>query len=84
MAYANKALEGKITDMYPELRTHNIGVSLGFDESNDSYIVNLKKDSHQLVTYIDRSDADECMEGMKCVHLGVKIGEFVKNFESEE
>ena len=84
MSYANEALAGKIVDMYPELKVHNIGVSLDFNEDNNSYTVNLHKDNHQLMTYLDKSDADECMEGMKCVHLGVKIGEFVKNFEAEE
>ena len=84
MAYANDSLAGKIVDMYPELKALNIRVNLDLNEENDSYTVNLRKDNHQLVTYIDRSDADECMEGMKCLHLGVKIGEFVKNFKLEE
>jgi hypothetical protein len=26
-------------------------------------------------------DADECMDGVKCIHLGVQLDEFMKNFD---
>ena len=31
-----------------------------------------------------KKDADECMNNIKCVYLGVQIGQFVKNFEEDE
>lgn len=81
MGYSKVALEDKIIEMYPEVLQHNISVSLDFSEEKDAYIIHFKKDSHELDTHLDRKDADECMEGIKCVHLGVQIGEFIKNFE---
>lgn len=81
MSYTNVALENKVLDMYPEIRQHDIAVSLYFSEDKKAYVVKFKKDKHELETYLDKSDADECMNGLKCVHLGVKIGEFIKNFK---
>ncbi len=82
MGYTSVALEDKILDMYPEIRKHDIAVSLYFSEEKKAYVVQFKKDKHELETYIDKSDADECMDGLKCVHLGVQLGEFIKNFET--
>lgn len=82
MGYTSVALEDKILDMYPEIRKHDIAVSLYFSEEKKAYVVQFKKDKHKLETYIDKSDADECMDGLKCVHLGVHLGEFIKNFET--
>ncbi len=43
-----------------------------------------KKDSHELTTHFEKKDADECMNGIKCVYLGIQIGEFIKNFNKIE
>ena len=67
--------------MYPEIDQHHISVGLDFSEGKNVYVVKFKRNSHELLTYLDKKDADECMDGVKCVHLGVKIGEFIKNFE---
>nr|MBC8412294.1 hypothetical protein [bacterium] len=44
-----------------------------------AYRITLKSERQELDTYIDQKDADECMDGKKCLHLGVKIGEFMDN-----
>ncbi|MBI5664652.1 MAG: hypothetical protein HZC49_06155 [Nitrospirae bacterium] len=84
MGYTNVALKDKIAMMYPEIMQHNISVSLDFSEDKNAYVIQFGKNSHELQTYLDKSDADECMNDVKCVHLGVKIGEFIKNFEGGE
>lgn len=81
MGYSNVALKDKIADMYPEIQQHSISVGLDFSEDKNAYVITFKKNGHELQTYLDKSDADECMNDVKCVHLGVKIGEFVRNFE---
>ena len=68
--------------MYPEIEKHGITLGLDFNRELNTYDVKLNKDSHSLLTHIEKKEADECMDGVKCVHLGVQIGEFVKNFES--
>jgi hypothetical protein len=82
MGYSQVALENKILEMHPEIRQHGISVALGFSDDKNAYIVKFKKEKHELETYLDKSDADECIDGVKCIHLGVKIGEFIHNFES--
>ncbi len=84
MGYTKVALEDKILEMYPEIRQHGISASIDFDENKNTYILKFIKGSHELETYLDKSDADECMDGVRCVHLGVKLGEFIKNFEAGE
>lgn len=83
MGYSNVALKDKIADMYPEVQQHNISVGLDFNEDKNAYVITFRKNGHELQTYLNKSDADECMMNVKCVHLGVKIGEFVRNFEGE-
>ena len=81
MSYTNEALVGKILDMYPEAKKHGIEVSLDFSKQKNAYIVKFKKDRHELTTHLEKKDADDCMDNVKCVYLGVQIGQFLKNFE---
>ena len=82
MGYTNVAIMDKIREMYPDIQKNNISLGLDFNEDKNAYVVKFKKNSHELTTYLDKKDADECMDGIKCVHLGIKIGEFIKNFEA--
>jgi hypothetical protein len=81
MGYTKVALQDKILEMYPEIAKHGISVSLDFDEGKIAYIVKLKKDKKELTTHLEKKDADDCMNNIKCVYLGVQIGQFIKNFE---
>jgi len=84
MSYTHEGLKGKILEMYPEVKKHGISVSLSFDEKKNAYIVKLEKDGHELTTHLEKKDADECMEDVKCVYFGVQIEQFIKNFELRE
>lgn len=81
MGYTNVALKEKIMEMYPEVAKHGVSVSLDFNKEKNAYIVKFKKGNHELTTHLEKKDADECMDGIKCVYLGVQIGQFIKNFE---
>lgn len=81
MSYSTVALEDKLLEMYPEIREQGISVSLNFDGDENAYVIQFKKDSHQLTTNLDKQDADECMDGVKCVHLGVQVSQFISNFK---
>lgn len=82
MGYTLVALKDKIVEMYPDIEKHGIAVSLDFNRELKTYDIKLTKNSHELVTHLEKQDADECMDGIKCIYLGVKIGEFIKNFEA--
>jgi hypothetical protein len=81
MGYTNVALKDKIMEMYPDIEKFKLAVSLDFDKEKNAYIVKLKKGGKELTTHLEKKDADDCMDGIKCVYLGVQIGQFIKNFE---
>lgn len=81
MGYTIVALKDKIMEMYPEIEKNGISVGLSFDEQKNAYIVQFKKGEQELTTHLEKKDADECMDGIKCVYLGSQIAQFIKNFE---
>ena len=81
MNYTDEALTGKILEMYPEINKHAISASLEFSKQKNAYVITFKKDVHELTTYLEKKDADECMNNIKCVYLGIQVGQFLKNFE---
>lgn len=80
MGYTQVALENRILDMYPEIQKHGISFGMTFDESKNAYIIKLAKGGKDLTTHLEKKDADDCMNNVKCVYLGVQIAQFVKNF----
>ncbi len=84
MGYTQVALEDKILEMYPEITKHGILISLSFDKTKNAYILKFKKDKHELTTHLEKKDADDCMDNVKCVYLGVQVAQFIKNFELQE
>lgn len=81
MRYTNVELKDKIMEMYPEIRKHNLSVGLDFDEQKNAYIITFKRGAEALTTHLEKKDADDCMNGIKCVYLGVQVEQFIKNFE---
>jgi hypothetical protein len=81
MGYTIVALKDKIMEMYPDTEKHNISVGLEFSDEKNAYVVKFKRGKHELTTHLEKKDADDCMDGIKCIYLGVQIGQFIKNFE---
>ena len=81
--YSDRQLVGKILEIYPEIRKHDIDFSLSFDAGKSAYVLDFRKGAHELTTYLEKQDADECMANIKCVYLGVQVGQFIRNFEEE-
>ena len=81
MGYTTVALKEKILEMYPEIEQHHLSTAVTFSPEKDAYLVTLSKGKDSLVTHVARQDADECMNGIKCVYLGVQVAQFLKNFE---
>ncbi len=84
MTYTIVALKEKIQGMYPEISQHNLSVGLDFSEEKNAYIVTFRRGNDELTTHLEKKDADECMNGIKCVHLGVQVAQFIKNFEERK
>jgi hypothetical protein len=84
MAYSDDQLREKILEMYPEIKKHDIPFSLSFSAEKDAYILDFKKGKHELTTHLEKKDADDCMNNIKCVYLGVQVGQFLRYFEEAE
>ena len=81
MVYANIELQDKIMEMYPEILQHHVVVGMEFDEKKNAYLLSFRRGKEVLKTHLEKNDADECMNGIKCVYLGVQVAQFIKNFE---
>ncbi|MCL7488432.1 MAG: hypothetical protein M8357_09700 [Desulfobulbaceae bacterium] len=79
-----KELCNKIIELYPEIGECGINVEVAFDEAKNAWVVDLKKDKHELKHHLEIPDADQCMEGKQCVSLGLEIAQLKKNIEGEQ
>ena len=82
--YTKAELCKKITDIYPEIGECGIDIDVSYDDEKKAWVVDLIKDSHELKHYLDLPEADECMEGNKCVPLGLEIAQLKKNIEGKQ
>ena len=71
----------KIHEMYPDIDAFGVQSSVTYDKQKDTYVLELRKGEHHLATFIDRVDADKCLNNIECIHLGVQIGQFLENFK---
>lgn len=84
MTYTNVALKEKILEMYPEIAAHKLSVGLDFDDQKNAYVITFKRDKEVLTTHLEKKDADDCMNGIKCVYLGIQVEQFIRNFDERE
>ncbi len=82
MKYTDVALKNKILEMYPDIADHNVSVSVVYNEHKNAYMLTFRRGNEKLITYIDKMDADDCINNILCVHLGIKVDEFIRNFEA--
>jgi len=52
-------------------------------KKKNAYVVAFKKGTHELTSHLEKKDAVECMDEIKCVYLGVQIGQ-LKILESSK
>jgi hypothetical protein len=76
-----KELCDTIQSLYPELGECGINVDVEWSEEKKAWVVDLKKDDHELTTHLEPEDADGCMQGNKCVSLGLQIAQLKANIE---
>jgi hypothetical protein len=71
----------KIRSLYPEIGECGIDVDVDWSADKKRWIVDLKKDQHELTTHLEPEEADDCMEGNKCVSLGIQISQLKDNIQ---
>jgi hypothetical protein len=76
-----KELCEKIRGIYPDIGQCGIDVDVDYDEEKKAWIVDLKKDNHELKTHLEPEEADQCMDGKQCVSLGIQVAQLKANIE---
>lgn len=83
MSYTKKDLKRKLLEMYPEISTYGLSTELEFDEGKEAWVVNFSKGKHHRHAFLDKKDADSCIEGNACIYLGILIAQYIKDLEAE-
>ncbi len=71
----------KIREIYPDIGACGIDVQVDYDATQNRWVVDLKKDQHQLKTYLEPGDAENCLEGRRCIDLSIEIAQLRGNIE---
>ncbi|MDY6903539.1 MAG: hypothetical protein SWH61_02530 [Thermodesulfobacteriota bacterium] len=79
--YSNERLCEQIKTVFPDIGECGIDVNVDYDDDKKAWVVDLKKDSHHLATHLEPEDADDCMEGKKCVGLAFQIQQLKENIK---
>ena len=75
-------LSEKIRSLYPDIGECGIDLKVDFDQEQNAWVVDLKKDHHELKTFLEEGDADKCLNGTQCMSLGIEIAQLRTNIES--
>lgn len=71
----------KIKEIYPEIGECGINVDVDYNDEKKAWVVDLKKDDHELTTHLEDDEANQCIEGKQCVSLGLQIGQLAENIK---
>jgi hypothetical protein len=74
----------KIAELYPEIGKCGIEIDVTYDTKKKVWIVDLKKDDHELQHHLEYLDAESCMDGKQCVSLGLEIAQLKKNIKGDQ
>ncbi len=83
MSYTKEDLKKKLLDMYPEIDTYGLSTELEFDDGKTAWVVTFSKGKHRRHAFLDKRDADSCIEGNACIYLGILIAQYIKDLEAE-
>ncbi|MFW6415273.1 MAG: hypothetical protein ACOCZ2_03055 [Thermodesulfobacteriota bacterium] len=70
----------KLEQIYPDINKFGLGLDVGFDQDKNAWIAHFKKGEHILTTHLEPEDVDSCLEGRECYHLGIQLGQFIRNY----
>jgi hypothetical protein len=82
MGYSQVALENKLLDMYPEITKKGFAPMMGFDQEKNAWSVKLKKGKKEFIVYLNKKDADACMDGTFCENFGNEIASKLREYSA--
>jgi hypothetical protein len=81
MSYTEVELKNKLYELYPEIKKFGMSLSLEYDKEKDAWVVSFVKGKQQRHAFLDKKDADSCIEGTSCIYLGMLIAQYIKDME---
>jgi hypothetical protein len=80
--YDKEELCEKMRSIYPDIGECGIDIDVEYSEAKKAWVVDLKKDRHELTTHLEPEDAAVCMDGKQCISLGIQIAQLKENIKS--
>ncbi len=81
MGYTVVGLKEKLLKFHPEIAQKGLNLLVAFDTEQNRFRLKLSKGDQEFETFLDKKDADDCMDGKKCVNLAVQMTQFLAEFE---
>jgi hypothetical protein len=78
MSVGHTELLDKIKGFYPQLEQYGITLDVAFDETKKAWTVSFVKGEHVQKTHIEEDDAQKCLQGLECIHLGIHLADFIR------
>ena len=82
--YSKEDLCSKIIALYPDIGECGIDITVEYDPNQKIWLVDLKKDNHELKHHLEIPDADACMANNQCISLGLEIDQLKKNIAGQQ
>lgn len=71
----------KIEKIMPEAGRCGVDFSVEYDSSNHAWVVDLHQGRFHLKTFVEESEADNCLESDRCIPLGLQISQLKRNLD---
>ena len=82
--YSEQELCDTILSLYPDIGACGIDIKVNYDKVQKAWLIQLKKETHELNHFLEQADADRCMDGTQCVALGLEVAQLKKNIRGEQ
>lgn len=77
----SKDICSKIVSIFPDIGDCGKEIEVKFDEKADAWEVDLRKEGRFLKTFVDKSEAEACLIGGKCIQMGLQVAQLKDNIK---
>jgi len=76
-----ESVTATIRKFHPEIERNNLDLSISYEKAEDRYLIKLSKSGETVGAYLPQQDANDCLEGKKCVKLAVQVTQLITELE---
>lgn len=81
MGYSLKELDQQFRKHHSDIDKLAIKLNVKEDRKRAGYVVELAKGGKQAEIFISQKDTDECLQSIECYHLGIELGNLIREFK---